>query len=61
MRRRYGGVRYLSDQLRFQAAECYRLAKESRDRWIARVLENLGHQLHERADQLENKNDRAQG
>jgi hypothetical protein len=37
------------------------LAKEARDRWIASVLENLGHQLHERADQLENKNDRPQG
>jgi len=35
-------------------------AKEARDKWIANVLENLGHQLHERADQLESKDDGAQ-
>jgi len=53
-------VRYLSDQIRTQAEECYRLAKEARDKWIANLLENLGHQLHERADQLESKDDGAQ-
>ncbi|HEX9322018.1 MAG TPA: hypothetical protein VF913_07855 [Xanthobacteraceae bacterium] len=53
-------MRYLSDQIRTQAEECYRLAKEARDKWIANVLENLGHQLHERADQLESKDDGAQ-
>jgi hypothetical protein len=36
------------------------LAKEARDRWIAKSLENLGHQLHEQADQLESRDDRAQ-
>jgi len=51
-------VRYLSDQLRTQAQECFRLAKEARDRWIARSLEDMGRQLHERADQLEDGNDR---
>ena len=53
-------MRYLSDHLRGQAEECYRLAKDARDRWIAKLLENLGHQLHERADQLESRDDRAQ-
>jgi hypothetical protein len=51
-------VRYLSDQFRAQAEECFRLAKEARDRWIARSLEDLGRQLHDRADQLENGEDR---
>jgi hypothetical protein len=59
-RERYRAVRYLSDHLRAQAQECYRLAKEARDRWVAKLLENLGHQLHERADQLESRDDRAQ-
>jgi hypothetical protein len=53
-------VSYLCDHLRAQAEECYRLAKEARDRWIAKLLENLGHQLHARADQLESRDDRAQ-
>jgi len=60
LRKRYRAVRYLSDHVRAQAEECYRLAKEARDRWIAKLLENLGHQLHERADQLESRDDRAQ-
>ena len=60
LRKRYPAVRYLSDHLRAQAEECYRLAKEARDRWIAKLLDNLGHQLHERADQLESRDDRAQ-
>jgi hypothetical protein len=34
------------------------LAKEARDRWIAKLLEDMGRQLHERANQLENGNDR---
>ena len=54
-------MRYLSDQLRAQAEECLRLAKEARDRWIANSLEDLGRQLHEQADQLEeNGNNRRQ-
>jgi hypothetical protein len=53
-------MRDLFDHLRAQAEECYRLAKEARDRWIAKLPENLGHQLHERADQLESRDDRAQ-
>jgi len=47
------GVRYLSDQFRTQAQECFRLAAEARDRWVAKALEDMGHQLHERADELE--------
>jgi len=46
-------MRYLSEHRRAQAAECFRLAKEARDRRIANLLENLGRQLHEQADQLE--------
>jgi hypothetical protein len=53
-------VRHLSDQLRFQAEECYRLAKEARDKWIAKALDDLGHQLHERADRLDGSEERAQ-
>ena len=37
-----------------------RLAKDARDRWIAKLLENLGHPLHARAGQLESRDDRAQ-
>ena len=48
-----GGMRYLSDQLRAQGQECLRLANEARDRWIAKILEDMGRQLHERADRLE--------
>jgi len=33
-------------------------AKEARDRWIAKLPENLG--LHARADRLESRDDRAQ-
>jgi Leu/Phe-tRNA-protein transferase len=50
-------VRQLSDQFRAQAKECFRLAEEARDRWIAELLEDMGHQLHERADQLESGED----
>jgi len=53
-------MRYLSDQLRAQAQECSRLAKEARDKWIAKSLEDLGRQLHEQADQLENGNNHPQ-
>jgi len=56
--RHYVAVRYLPDQLRAQAEEAFRLAQEARDRWIAKLLEDLGRQLHERADQLENEEDR---
>lgn len=37
-----------------------RLAKDARARWIAKLLENLGHRLHARADRLESRDDRAQ-
>jgi hypothetical protein len=50
-------VRYLSDQFRAQGDECFRLAKEARDRWIARLLEDLGRQLHDNADNLEDGED----
>ena len=56
---RYEAVRYLSDHLRTQAEECYRLAKEARDKWVANILDNLGNQLHARADQLEAKDNGA--
>jgi len=51
-------MRYLHDQLRAQGQECFRLAQEARDRWIAKVLEDMGRQLHERADRLENEEGR---
>jgi len=54
-------ARYLSDHLRTQAEECYRLAKEARDKWVANILDNLGNQLHARADQLEAKDNGAAG
>ena len=50
-------MRYLSDQFRTQAQECFRLAAEARDRWVAKMLENVGRELHEKADQLEDGND----
>ena len=58
---RYEAVRYLSDHLRNQADECYRLAKEARDKWVANILDNLGNQLHARADQLEAKDNDSPG
>jgi len=58
---RYEAVRYLSDHLPTQAEECYRLAKEARDKWVANILDNVGNQLHARADQLEAKGDGANG
>ena len=51
-------MRYLSDQFRTQAQECFRLAAEARDSWVAKMLEDMGRELHERADQLEDGNDR---
>jgi hypothetical protein len=56
----YGPMRDLFDHLRAQAEEYCRLAKSARDRWIAKLLENLGHPRHARADQLESRDDRAQ-
>ena len=53
-------MRDLFDHLRALAEECYRFAKETRDKCIAKLLENLGHRLHERADQLESRDNRAQ-
>jgi hypothetical protein len=58
---RYEAVRYLSDHLPTQAEECYRLAKEARDKWVANILDNVGNQLHARADQLEAKGDGENG
>jgi len=59
------GVRYLSDQFRAQAQECFRLAAEARDRWVAKMLEDMGHQLHERPISLRTamivRNGRASG
>jgi hypothetical protein len=53
-------VRYISDHLRAQARECFRLAKEARDKSIAKALDDLGHKLHEFTDQFEDGNDARQ-
>jgi hypothetical protein len=45
-----------TNELRGRAEECYRLAKEARDKWIAKALVDLGDRLHARAERLENEN-----
>jgi len=42
-----------TDYLRYQAERCFRLARAVNDHAVVAMLENLGHQLEEKAREVE--------